>query len=453
MPKKLAMLLTLLMLLIDIPSCSFTGLSAQNLMSPPKANADQQSIYKVMQGSQAEVTFIYPRNGEYRSAIIMRDFTGDGVEDAIGFHSLGEGGVEVLFLMKAEGEWHRAASFINIATQVDRVCFAKLANGKEAVLIGWGSTAGATGRTAAAYAYLPDEDDDIQEYNLGLYGEMAVTDFDGDGVSELFTIDKYVPAEEEGAESIAASARLYAFDREQPYELASARADNDVSNYSSLIFGQLNAETPGVVVDGSTADGRMISQIFRLGSGSLINFPMDAAADEAVNPFSRPATASFSARDINGDGYIELPSVTLLPCIPENVTLDSTSYIVEWQAISATGESRLVLRALMNPRENYWFRLPYQLRERICATNDPGRRTVTYTEVVIGEDGSRRLGSAIFSIRVFTQSSWESRGETSGYTQIAAQNDSIYGMQVFTKDQALLHYVEDIAQGFQLLTE
>ena len=92
-------------------------------------------------------------------------------------------------------------------------------------------------------------------------------------------------------------------------------------------------------------------------------------------------------------------------------------------------------------------------RSRICATNDPGRRTVTYTEVVIGEDGSRRLGSAIFSIRVFTQSSWESRGETSGYTQIAAQNDSIYGMQVFTKDQALLHYVEDIAQGFQLLTE
>jgi hypothetical protein len=112
-----------------------------------------------------------------------------------------------------------------------------------------------------------------------------------------------------------------------------------------------------------------------------------------------------------------------------------------------------VLRALMNTRENYWFRLPFPLQGRVCAVNDPKLRTVTYTQVIPGEDGSELLGSTLFSIRVFTLSSWESRGETSGYTRLAGQNDSVYGIQILTKDQELRRYVEDIAKGFQLMAE
>ena len=46
--KRLAVLFALIMTLIELPGCSFTGLSAQNLMSPPKTNADQQAIYQLM---------------------------------------------------------------------------------------------------------------------------------------------------------------------------------------------------------------------------------------------------------------------------------------------------------------------------------------------------------------------------------------------------------------------
>ena len=111
MGKKLIAIFTLLISLMEMPSCSFTGLSAQNLMSPPKANADQQSIYRLLQGSGTDVTFIYPKNGEYRSAIIMRDFTGDGVEDAIGFQTMEDGSAQVQFLMKDQAGWHTAAAF------------------------------------------------------------------------------------------------------------------------------------------------------------------------------------------------------------------------------------------------------------------------------------------------------------------------------------------------------
>lgn len=452
MPKKLALLLSLILLMTDIPSCSFTGLSARNLMSPPKANADQQSIYRLLQGAQNDVSFIYPRNGNYRSAIIMEDFTGNGVQDAIGFHSIEDAGVEVQFLVKEEGEWHTAAAFENIATQVDRVCIADIADGRRAVLIGWGSTAGATGRTAALCAYLYDGSD-VQEYSLGSYGEMILTDFNEDGVNELFTIDKYIPAEAEGDAPSPAQAKLYAFNQNGPYQFAAAQADNNISNYSTVTFGWLNAKNQAVVVDGSSAGGRTTTQIFTLDGFQLKGLPAHVNTEEYVNPYSRPAATSFTPRDINLDGCLEFPMVSLLPGLTEEMELDSTSYMVEWQAITTTMGSRVVLRALMNPRENYWFRLPFPLQGKVCAVNDTKLRTVTYTEVIPGDDGSQLLGSTLFSIRVFTQSSWESRGETSGYTRLAAQNDSVYGIQIYTKDERLRRYVEDIAGGFQLLAE
>ena len=102
--------------------------------------------------------------------------------------------------MKSEEDvWKTVFTARNPATQVDRVCFGDLnGDGRSDVLIGWGSTSGVTGRTAQVCAYLYDDAGDITEYTLGSYGEMTVTDFDDDGVDELFTADKYVAPTEEG---------------------------------------------------------------------------------------------------------------------------------------------------------------------------------------------------------------------------------------------------------------
>ncbi len=86
------------------PGAPSTGLDAQNLMSPPRANLEQQGIYELLQeGDSQELTFVYPKRGEHRSAIIMKDWTGDGVSDAVGFVSTEGGGVEVHFLEKIPG--------------------------------------------------------------------------------------------------------------------------------------------------------------------------------------------------------------------------------------------------------------------------------------------------------------------------------------------------------------
>ncbi len=452
LPRPVRLALGLLVCLA-LSGCSFSGFQAQNLMSPPRANLDQQGIYELLQEDRQELNFVYPKRGEHRSAIIMRDWTGDGEQDAVGFVALDEGGAEAYFLTKEEGRWRCAASFVNTASQVDMVCFGDLnGDGREDVLIGWGSTAGTTGRTAAVSAYLYTEEG-VEEQVLGPYGEMALTDFDRDGSWEVFTVDKYLPAEEEGSEPLPAMAHVFAWEGDSLQEVRTAYADNSIASYTSISFGNLSRGVWGVVLDGAKADGSMTTQVFYIDWGLLKNAPAGVNTETYQNPFSRPSTAVFASQDINGDQVVEIPVVTQLPCIPEGASLDSTSYLVEWSVFRSLGEYKTVLPALMNLGENYWFRLPQQLIGKISASNDTQKRTVTYTEVVTGEDGSQLLGAPLFAIRVFTRSAWESRGETSGYLLLAQRGDLVYGMQPLTQDEAYASALEQIQESFKLAGE
>ncbi len=455
MKKTLACVLLAACFCLHFSGCSFAVFDAKNLMAPPKANEDQQAIHKLLQGNLSDIDFVYPKSGEYRSAIIMADFTGDGQEDAMGFTSLEEaGGVRVQFLIKSNGQWHTAAAFQNTAIQVDRVCFADLTgNGVNSVLIGWGSAAGTSGRTAAVSAYICDNGQ-ITEYSLGVYGEMAVTDFDQDGISEVFTVDKFLPAETEEDEPTPATARVYAWRDGAMKEICSTGADNSIASYSSAAFGRMNGALWGVALDGAKADGSLTTQVFCLEDKVLVNSPPNVNTEDYSNAFFRPSTAPFLSRDINGDGILEIPSVSLLPGIPEEISPDSTSYLVEWQVFQGADSSRLKVRTLMNLAENYWFRLPYGLEGKITASNDAARRAVTYMEVTESpETGEKLLGSPLFSIRVFTRSSWESRGQSSGYEPLVSQNDVVYGIQVLTWDEDMRRCIDQIERDFKLLSE
>lgn len=260
-------------------------------MSPPRANLEQQGIYELLQGDSQELTFVYPKRGENRSAIIMKDWTGDGVSDAVGFVSTEGGGVRVSFLEKYQERWRTAASFVNAATQVDLVTFGDVnGDGAQARALGWGSAA-APPPHAAVSAYLY-RDGDVTETLLGTYGEMAVTVLNGDGVSEVFTVDKYVAAEEEGAEALPAQAHIYAWQDGALQELHTASADNSITSYTAIHFGKLGRDLSAVVVDGAKADGQHDHPGVHPGGRPAAQLPRGVNSESYQNPFSRPSAAA-----------------------------------------------------------------------------------------------------------------------------------------------------------------
>ena len=78
--KKLFAAVLAVLLALSFSGCSeLTGLDAQALMSPPKTTADREAIYALMGGGVGDVTLVYPKYGDYRSAIISRDVNKDGI--------------------------------------------------------------------------------------------------------------------------------------------------------------------------------------------------------------------------------------------------------------------------------------------------------------------------------------------------------------------------------------
>lgn len=451
-----------LFMVISMNGCTSTiGLDIQAMISPPKANVDQQEIQQLLQGDNAELTFIYPKTGEYRSAIIMKDFTGDGQEDALGFTQL-ETGVQVQFLVKEGDAWRLLARFENGATQVDRVCFGDInGNGQQDIFIGWGYSQNTSGvpTTLCAYQY---EDGSMSEILFETkYDEMILTDFDEDGIQEVFLTQKAVLTQDETTEKISGSAQVYTIKDGQVTLISETEASDSVTRFTNITFGAVNKDMLGVVVDGAISDGSMLSQVFYLDEEkqlkSVPEFPNDT---EKVNPFTRPSGSPFTAMDINKDGIIELPRATKLPAIPEDVTLDSTSFLVRWVVLDMENDSSYVsiMSTFMNISEGYWFNGFYPwFTTDITALNDTSNRAVTYFEVKskVNDDGETEhvKGSAIFSIRVFNRPDWEEFSERSEYEILKEKKDQVYAITSYTQEKKYLLVIDVVKQTFTMISD
>ena len=393
--RKITALLTCAVLAASLSACGeITGLDAQALMSPPRTTADRQAIYTLMCGEESDVTLIYPKNGDYRSAIISRDLNGDGVAEVAGFC--------------ANGAWYSLAQFTSAATQVDRVFFGDLTgDGTEEVVVGWGDPQTAT----ASVSVYSIESGSVRELSMNAvtYSEMLLTDFDGDSVQELFVLSTAQTVT--GEETVTAPlGRLYRFDGEQPYVALTVPLDSAVTRYSGALFTQINTARSAVVLDGVKADGRMVT---------------------------------------------ELPTAALVMEPAEGGTADSTAYTVTWNTYSLSDNTLTpVCSSIINTAENYIVVLPESESLLACA-NDSVTRTSTffrYERMGAGPIGREDL----FSITVYSEEAWAERGEEEKEDEIYlnSMGGRIYVLTVLapslSEDSALIRAV---CEDFQILNE
>ncbi len=438
-----------------LSGCSeLSGLDAQTLMSPPRTTADREAVYRLLQGGSDEpVSLVYPKNGDHRSAVISRDLNGDGTAEAVGFYVPPEAaGLAMQVLMKdGESAWRSIGTFSSAASQVDKVFFGDLnGDGTEEVVVGWGdpqtSTAGAsayrvTGESAAELFSAPVP-----------YSEMLLTDFDEDGISELFVLDVAVPgtAGEEG-ETPAPLGSLYRFNGENPYVDSTVPLDLSVTRYSTVQFARLDGSVRAAILDGYRADGHMITQVIGLElNGKTLNAPLSNLSADAVNPTDRVPAVSVTSRDINGDGAVEIPSAAPALSWGDPPT-DSTGYIVTWNTYRAgTGQMAPSVRSIINSSENYLVRLPEDGESYACA-NDTVTRTATFYTFT----GRSSALKNVFSVTVFTEEAWETKRDALAENEffLSGVAGRVYMMTVLDSAWRTEERTAQLLAGFSVLNE
>lgn len=86
--KPAAVLRTLVcvLLCLSLCGCSMTLFDVEKLMRPPQATGNKEALHTLLLEDAGEpLEFVYPRSGEYRSAVISSAFAGGSVTGSIAF--------------------------------------------------------------------------------------------------------------------------------------------------------------------------------------------------------------------------------------------------------------------------------------------------------------------------------------------------------------------------------
>lgn len=90
------------------PACSGFNPVTEELMKPPRLTAEQKEIDDALHDAviASNISFKYPKTGDYRSAFVFHDIDGDGEEEAIVFYAVNFNDYTRLSIMdRIDGQW------------------------------------------------------------------------------------------------------------------------------------------------------------------------------------------------------------------------------------------------------------------------------------------------------------------------------------------------------------
>ncbi len=416
---KIRYLLVLVVLCGLLTGCSVVGLEPQGLMQPPRATGDKQNVYDALEQTVGNQNFAlkYPRTGDYRSAIIMHPVSDANSEDAIALYQVKNGetsGTYITFLSKRNSVWTNIGTYQSTSSQVDRVAFGDLnGDGRDEVVVGWGN--GVTSLAElSVYAYDP-KDQKIHETTpkdasmRQFYNEFVLFDLDNDGTQDIFTASL-------GTADHPANGKLLSLSANHTLEvLSSVMLERDVIQYSHVSVGKVDAQTNGILLDGTTSSSQLLTELIYWDASQQVlkapftsaSMPPDTApSNHPANPTIRKAPVYATLR---GDPpLLQFPMLELLPGYPADEQ-EPDAFLTHWYHYDIRqGVSKQEQVQYINFTHWYAFTIPQSWLGHVTAQIGEDRQSVTFyqwkKEETASQTGSR--GDALLKLQAVPQNAW-----------------------------------------------
>ena len=286
--------------------CSF-GSSVDSLLTPPKLSVEQKDVYEALVKSVGnDIRLQYPRAGEYRSAFVFANIDNEPDDEAIVFYeksgeTAGTGNVRINIIDRSEnGEWHSVYDHAGMGTSIERVLFSDIGNsGTTSIIIGYNLLSGE--KSAAVYSYhngilFSDFSDS--------YNTMFVTDLNRDSMGELILIRTETQLRNASLSLISRNAESGLVE-----ETGSIPLDSSATDFVNIASGYIGTNTPAIFIDG-LSDRQLTTEIIYSVNDTLRN-PLYLGESALIENTRR--SAGYLCTDIDLDGIIEIPTLTLFP--------------------------------------------------------------------------------------------------------------------------------------------
>ena len=312
-----------------LTSCTSSGGMVENMLSPPKLLSEQAQIIAALQDDVSKnISLVYPKNGSYRSAFVMFDLDGDGVEEAIAFYRVNavnniEGNVtlkdnvRINVLGKRDGAWRSLCDVQGDGTDIESINFAYL-NGRNVKELMIGFTAGAESENtfvcysfASAYldSYFKTEymSYSVLDYGENLCNKLVVLRESAAGQNKEMQIIGFV------FDAISDTMTVPLYGETETYLQIKARVRPDFSAY--------------IYIDEKSGDG-YTTEVIRIQGGKIENLFYSKGNDAKNQLFYK--SEPILCTDVNNDGYMDVATMSPIPLADggENVSL------VQWKTIA-----------------------------------------------------------------------------------------------------------------------
>ena len=300
------------------------GNSVESLLSPPEMSAEQRDIYDALVSvTGRNITLQYPKNGTYRSAIVMENIDADSEKESIVFYLASDedknkGGLRINILDTINGKWQSVCDFSGSGAGIDRVLVEELgSSGRKNIIVGFTSSSG--DKSFRAYVY---NGTSLINTCAGSYASIFAADLDNNGSKELSVIhpnNMYT--------GTRAYYSLVTDDGNTVYESSTVGMNDRTTEYLNIAVGRVGADTPAVFIDG-VSGGMLYTEIIYCINGVLRN-PLYLSDSETIADTVRPR--GYLSNDIDLDGIVEIPTQSYFPGYSQDTR--EPFYITDWNVM------------------------------------------------------------------------------------------------------------------------
>ncbi len=412
MKKTVSLLLVMVLFLsVLLSGCSFELRSIDSLMRPPHSSMENElksSINKLL-GSQ--ISYRTPESGENHSAITLRDINGDDVDEAIVFYVNNDDVsiVRMCVLTQSDDDWLLVGNFAGNGSGILNVEFADLnSDNDEEIMVTWFLFDDKSQKVLSVYSSaVKQEALTVSACISEPYNLMTVADV-------YFNSDKqlllgYFNSNRSGNKS---TLKLIGIDKEDNVKLINETALDERITSLSGIFTDIEPgkTTQRFFIDAETGDGQCITQVF---SWNVELSKFVSRIDDLQNPDLTVRSSDLHCRDIDDDGYIEIP---LRKPMSEDIGTDiSYGYLLVWCKLTDNGLEPCKYY-VVNLLENYMLYFPDDWKEKVFVKSENDSRKWHF---VNSND------EILFTLTALEFSKWDEN--SSDVTEmIIIQNETVY---------------------------
>ena len=360
MKNRVAGLLAAVALLIGgLTGCDLAG-DVIGQLSPPKLTGEQQKVQQALDAYLAQEgktggRLKYPKRGNYRAAILLLDFDGDGTDEAIAFYTADAAETVRLHLMRRDGgkDWVTAADIEGRSAEIDEIGLTDLdGDGAKELLVGWQLY---SGKEKQLSVYTATEEGGIAPVG----GELLYTELFIGGLTAPGEENLLVLRADTAASEVTVSLEILEDGILMPQ--STAHLDGYVQEFtgiqlSTVGMSETGARVPALYVDGNKGGLRITELV--VWDGERLVAPLYNTNNNASEAAVREIP--LGAADMDGDGILEVPSCRRLPGY-ETAPANASQWITRWSKWTLTEtmavEETPAFYCVMNMNDGYYFRL------------------------------------------------------------------------------------------------